>query len=234
MRPAVALAALHLLRDAGATVHYPPAQTCCGQIAFNSGYDDTARALVQKCAAEFAACEVVVMPSGSCGGMLRTHLGELFAADHAEDADALAFGAKCRELSEFLEQVGYTPRPHPQPFTATYHDSCAGLRELGIKETPRRLLQQSGIELIAMQDCEECCGFGGRFATQFGSLSTALVQRKCEHILASGAQAVCAGDLGCLLNIQGRLLRQGSNLPVLHWAEVLAAGVTQVAEGGRE
>ena len=225
MRPAVALAALHLLRDAGAEVHYPPTQTCCGQIAFNSGYDSTARALVDKCAAEFADCDAVVMPSGSCCGMLRTHTDELFA----EGAPAMDFAAKCMELSEYLAQVDYAPKPHPQPFTATYHDSCAGLRELGIKQHPRRLLREAGIRLLEMAECEECCGFGGRFSTQFGSLSTALASRKCAQIAASGAEAVLAGDLGCLLNIQGRLTREGSAMPALHWAEVLAAGI---AEGG--
>lgn len=232
MRPAVAVAALRLLRDAGAKVHYPPAQTCCGQIAFSSGYDDEARALVQKCADEFADCEKVVMPSGSCCGMLRTKLGDLFAADSAERA----FGGKCMELSEYLAQCGYAPKAHPQPFTATFHDSCAGLRELGIKHAPRRLLQQAGIRIAEMAESEECCGFGGRFSTQFGELSTAMADRKCMHIAASGtsgATAVIGGDIGCLLNMEGRLRRLQNPLPVLHWAEVLAAGIAEArAETG--
>ena len=218
MRPTVAVAALNLLRDAGTKVIYPQTQTCCGQIAFNSGYENETRALVEKCAREFADCDTVVMPSGSCCGMLRTHIGELFAPD----SPARAFADKCRELSEYLLQINYAPKKHPQPFTATFHDSCAGLRELGIKQTPRRLLQQADIRIVEMNDCEECCGFGGRFATQFGELSTAMADRKCASIAASGADAVVAGDLGCLLHIGGRLSRLGNPLPVLHWAEVLA------------
>lgn len=226
MRPSVAVAALRLVRAAGGEVVYPQTQTCCGQIAFNSGYNDEARALVQKCAAEFADCDVVVMPSGSCCGMLRCYLEELFDSGSA----AACFGAKCLELSEYLRQTGYTPPPLPAPLTVTYHDSCAGLRELGVRDTPRLLLRQAGVGITEMNDCEECCGFGGRFSVQFGELSAALADKKCENINAAGADAVVAGDLGCLLHIEGRLRRLGSALPVLHWAEVL----TGAASGGQD
>ncbi len=217
MRPSVALAAYGLLCDSGAQVFYPPSQTCCGQIAFNSGYNKETRAIVEKCAAEFATCTQVVMPSGSCCGMLRSAMHDLFS----DDALELAFGKKCLELSEYLQQVNYQPYKRNTPFTVTYHDSCAGLRELGVKQIPRQLLQKSGVRIIEMADCEECCGFGGRFSTQFGELSTAMATRKCERIIAVGADAVVMGDVGCILHIEGRLRRMGSDLPVLHWAEVL-------------
>ena len=228
MRPPVAQATLHLLRAAGVEVMYPPTQTCCGQIAFNSGYNAEARALVQKCADEFADCEYVVVPSGSCCGLLRTYLDELFPADSA----AVRFGAKCLELSEYLQQAGYTPPPLAAPVTVTYHDSCAGLRELGIRDTPRRLLRQAGVQIIEMTDCEECCGFGGLFSVQFGELSAALADKKCRHITETGAAAVVAGDIGCLLHLEGRLRRLGSELPALHWAEVLTGALNGVNDAG--
>lgn len=221
MRPEVAAATLKLLRASGAEVRYPDTQTCCGQIAFSSGYDDETASLMRKCAAEFADCETVVMPSGSCCAALHAAAAELF-----DEADAAhTFAGKCMELSQYLQQCDYSPPRHPAALTVTYHDSCSGLRELGIKQTPRRLLQQAGITIQEMADCEECCGFGGRFSVQFGALSTDLADRKCQHIIQSGAQAVVAGDVGCLLHIEGRLRRLGSELPVLHWATLLAAGL---------
>ncbi|MCH9757654.1 MAG: (Fe-S)-binding protein [Proteobacteria bacterium] len=217
VRPSVALATYALLCDSGAQVFYPPSQTCCGQISFNSGYHKETRAIIEKCTTEFATCTQVVMPSGSCCGMLRTAMGELFSEDDPE----FAFGKKCLELSEYLQQVNYQPHQRTDAFSVTYHDSCAGLRELGVKQVPRQLLQKSGVRIIEMADAEECCGFGGRFSTQFGALSTAMATRKCEHIIAANADAVVMGDVGCMVQIEGRLRRLGSNLPVLHWSEIL-------------
>lgn len=218
LRPQIGVAAYRLLRAAGADVVYPETQTCCGQIAFNSGYQEPARALAEKCADEFHDCDYVVMPSGSCCGMFRTHLSELFGDNSVRINH---FSRKCLELSEYLQQVNYVPAAK-NAITVTYHDSCAGLRELGVKQTPRRLLRDSGAVVVEMPDCEECCGFGGRFADKFGELSTAMATRKCDNIASvKSADAVVGGDLGCLLHIEGRLRRQGSELPVMHWAEVL-------------
>ena len=218
IRPQVGVAALKLLRAAGADVVYPKTQTCCGQIAYNSGYQQAARALAEKCVDEFADCEYVVMPSGSCCGMFRVHLPELFGNDNIR---INVFRNKCLELSQYLEQVDFSPAA--KVMTVTYHDSCAGLRELGVKDAPRRLLRAAGVTIVEMPDCEECCGFGGRFADKFGDVSVAIATRKCDNIRSvKSADAVVGGDLGCLLNIEGRLQRQGCNLPVMHWAEVLA------------
>lgn len=221
MRPQVGVAALRLLRAAGAEVVYPSSQTCCGQIAYNSGYREDAQKLARKCAAEFADCEKVVIPSGSCCGMFRAELPELF---DEEDEQIRAFREKCMELGEYLEFAQYAPAAG-DAMRVTYHDSCTGLRELGIKDAPRRLLRARGAEVVEMPACEECCGFGGRFAQHFGELSAELADRKCSNILSVQADAIVGGDVGCLLNIEGRLRRRGSNLPVMHWAEVVAPKV---------
>lgn len=228
LRPRVGVAAAKLLRGAGAEVVYPPAQTCCGQIAYNSGYAKDARLLAKKCAAEFADCDAVVIPSGSCCGMFRAELPELFrdSADDNEKAEIETFRQKCMELGEYLESVNFVPAEHfgngGKKMRVTFHDSCTGLRELGIKDAPRRLLRAAGADIVEMPDCEECCGFGGRFAESFGELSAELAERKCKNALSVQADAVVGGDVGCLLNIEGRLRRRGDNLPVLHWAEVVA------------
>ena len=340
MRPRIGFAALRLLRRAGVKdVAVPAAQTCCGQPAYNGGYRAAARKLAVKCAAEFAACERVVVPSGSCAAMFRIHYPRLFAADEKEYQAVAAFAAKCRELCEFLEELGYAPPPRDRPpsippasggeakasasvasatppsippasggeakasalvasakppsippasggevkdsasarvgcafsvppacggevkggrsaageaaarredrfdsavcaasppaaqaaagggeskAAITYHDSCAGLRELGIKAAPRRLLAAAGVRLAEMQDAEECCGFGGTFAVKFGAISARMAAAKCRRIRAANAAAVAMGDLGCILNIEGRLRREGdSAVQVLHIAEVL-------------
>lgn len=233
VRSEVAVAAWRLVRaavaggeDAPARVVAPAAQTCCGQIAFSSGYDEEARALVRKCAREFADCDEVVMPSGSCCAALRAQAGELFAPDSEEARVA----GKCVELSQFLESVGYVPPRRAASLTVTFHDSCAGWRQLGVRRGPRRLLEAAGVTVTEMVDSEECCGFGGRFAVQFGELSAAMAGRKCGHALAAaaaGAEAVVAGDVGCLLQIEGRLRFEKSALPVLHWAQVLAESLEE-------
>ena len=200
------------------------AQTCCGQPAYNSGDRETAQALARKLLDEFERFDYVVMPSGSCGGMVRTHYGDLFADD-----PELAFRyAKLRprvyELTQFLHDVARVDEvPGRFQGTVTYHDSCAGLRELGVKQQPRDLLALTGAQLKEMDQCEQCCGFGGTFSVKYGDISSAIVDEKCEHILASGAQAVVLGDLGCMLNIEGRLRRRGHETPrVIHIAELLA------------
>jgi L-lactate dehydrogenase complex protein LldE len=225
MRPGIGFAALKLLEGAAFEVVVPANQTCCGQPGWNSGDRPAARALAEKLIAEFEDCDYVVLPSGSCAGMIKTHYAALFPAEGAWLARAEALAAKTWELTDFLVSVAGLEQP-PGRFrgTLTYHDSCAGLRELGVKQQPRRLLaNMPGVELVEMKDCETCCGFGGTFSIKFGEISAAMADAKCENIAASGAGAVVLGDLGCMLNIEGRLRRRGDQATrVLHVAELLA------------
>ncbi len=227
MRPRIGFAALELLEAAGCEVVVPGGQTCCGQPGWNSGDRPAARALAEKVIAEFEPFDYVVAPSGSCAGMIKVHYRELFAGEGAWLTRAEALAAKTYELTDFLVNVARLQQvPGRFAGTVTYHDSCAGLRELGVKQPPRALLAKlPGIELREMKDAEVCCGFGGTFSIKFGDISAAMAQAKCERIQASGAGAVVLGDLGCMLNIEGRLRRAGDETTrVLHVAEVLTAG----------
>jgi L-lactate dehydrogenase complex protein LldE len=225
MRPSIAFAALKLLEDAGCEVIVPETQTCCGQPGYNSGDRASALALARKVLAEFGPCDYVVAPSGSCAGMIRTHYPDLFRDAPAEAARAQRLCAKTFELTDFMVTV--LKRKHiDSKFegTVTYHDSCAGLRELGIKAQPRALLVSvNGLALKEMKQPEQCCGFGGTFSVKYGDISAHIAERKCADIAACGVQAVVLGDLGCMLNIEGRLRRRGdTSTQVLHIAEVLA------------
>jgi L-lactate dehydrogenase complex protein LldE len=225
MRPAVGFAALRLLEASGNEVVVPPGQTCCGQPAWSAGNRPLAEDLARQTIAELEAYDAVVVPSGSCAEQIRLSYPKLFADDPVWGPRAQALAARTRELSEFL--VGQEPPLLPPGEFAgrvTYHDSCKGLRGLGIKAQPRALLGRvRGLSLTEMADCEECCGFGGAFAENYADISARIVDRKCESIAAAGADAVVGGDLGCLLNIEGRLRRRGDETTrVLHFAEVLA------------
>lgn len=226
MRPRIGFAALELLEAAGCEVVVPPAQTCCGQPGYNSGERASAVALARKIVREFADCAYVVVPSGSCAGMIRAHYPDLLNdVPEAERAALAALAARTHELTDFLVNiVRYAPKSKTSIKSITYHDSCSGLRELGVKTQPRALLAQvEGAQLREMNECEQCCGFGGTFALKFGEISSHIAERKCENITASGADAVVLGDLGCMLNIEGRLRRRGDHqTQVLHVAEVLA------------
>jgi L-lactate dehydrogenase complex protein LldE len=225
MRPRIGFAALKLLEGAGFEVVVPASQTCCGQPGWNSGERRSARALAEKLIGEFEACDYLVAPSGSCTGMIKTHYPALFAGEAAWLARVEALAAKSWELTDFLVNVARLELP-PGRFngTITYHDSCAGLRELGVKQQPRKLLSKMpGVTLTEMKDSEVCCGFGGTFSIKFGEISAAMAETKCENIAASGAGTVVLGDLGCMLNIEGRLRRRGDeSTRVLHVAELLA------------
>jgi L-lactate dehydrogenase complex protein LldE len=225
MRPRIGFAALKLLEAAGCEVVVPRAQTCCGQPGYNSGDRESAKALARKVLDEFDGFEYVVVPSGSCGGMIRTHYPELFRDVPAELERVRKLCERTRELTDFLANVARL-KSGPGSFagTVTYHDSCSGLRELGVKAQPRALLAKvPGLRLKEMEEAETCCGFGGAFAVKFGEISTHIAERKCANIAASGADAVVLGDLGCMLNIEGRLRRRGDlKTRVLHVAEVLA------------
>jgi L-lactate dehydrogenase complex protein LldE len=235
MRPSVGWAAIRLLEAAGCEVDVPPAQTCCGQPGYNSGDRASARALAEKVLGEFEACDYVVVPSGSCGGMIKTHYPELFEGEAFTLDRIRRLGSRTYELTAFLVNVARLERvPGRFAGTVTYHDACSGLRELGVKREPRALLARvAGLTLKEMDECEQCCGFGGTFAVKFGEVSAAIVDRKCTRIRASGADAVVAGDLGCLLNIEGRLRRLGdADTKVLHVAEVLAGNAPSPPRGG--
>jgi L-lactate dehydrogenase complex protein LldE len=226
MRPRIGFAALELLQAAGCEVIVPEAQTCCGQPGYNSGDRASAVALARKVAREFADCEYVVVPSGSCAGMMRAHYPDLLNdLPEVERAALRLLAERTYELTDFLVNImRYKKSSKSSIKSITYHDSCSGLRELGIKQQPRALLAQvEGTELREMNECEQCCGFGGTFAIKFGDISAHIAERKCENIAASGADAVVLGDLGCMLNIEGRLRRRGdATTQVLHVAEVLA------------
>jgi L-lactate dehydrogenase complex protein LldE len=225
MRPRIGFAALRLLEAAGCEVAVPATQTCCGQPAYNSGDRASARALAVKVIEEFEGFDYVVVPSGSCGGMIRTHFPDLFRDAPAELARVERLCERTYELTDFLVNVAPLKSP-PASFAGsiTYHDSCSGLRELGIKTQPRALLARlPGLALKEMDEAETCCGFGGAFAVKFGDIATHIAERKCTNITACGTDAVVLGDLGCMLHIEGRLRRRGdTRTRVLHVAEVLA------------
>jgi L-lactate dehydrogenase complex protein LldE len=225
MRPSVGFAAIRLLEAGGAEVHVPAGQTCCGQPAYNSGDRADAKALAAKVIAEFEGCDYVVAPSGSCSGMIRTHYEELCGDDPALAKRARALAERTFELTDFLVNV-LKLKTVPGRFdgTITYHDSCAGLREMGVKDQPRSLLAKvPGLRLEEMAEAETCCGFGGTFSIKFGEISARLADNKCQHIANSGVKTVVMGDMGCLLNIEGRMRRRGDEeTQFLHVAEVLA------------
>ena len=225
MRPRIGFAALRLLEAAGCEVIVPRTQTCCGQPGYNSGDRKSALALARKLLAEFEECDYVVAPSGSCAGMIRTHYPDLFSDDPSALERAKRLCDRTYELTDFLVNVVKLERvPGMFSGTVTYHDSCSGLRELGVKAQPRALLARvPGLVVKEMEECETCCGFGGTFAVKFGDISSHIAERKCANITASGANAVVLGDLGCMLNIEGRLRRRGDiETRVWHVAEVLA------------
>lgn len=227
-RPTVGFAAIRLLEDAGCLVEVPPVQTCCGQPAFNAGDRATARDLARQVIDAFGGFDFVVAPSGSCAGMIAHHYPSLFEDDPQYRAKAEALAARTHELVSFLHDVrGVAKVAARYEDSVTYHDSCSGLRELGVKAQPRALLASvEGLRLAEMADPEICCGFGGTFCVKYPDISTRMVSDKCRDIAATGAGTLLAGDLGCLLNMAGRLKREGSPVKVRHVAEVLA-GMTR-------
>jgi L-lactate dehydrogenase complex protein LldE len=235
-RPTVGFAAVKLMEEAGCRVHVP-VQTCCGQPAFNSGAKAEARAIAIQAIEAFEPFDYVVAPSGSCGGMVAKHYPELFQDDPNWSRRARALARKTFELVAFLTDVMKVERVSARYDGAvTYHDSCSGLRELGVKPQPRKLLASvEGLRLNELPGAEVCCGFGGTFCVKYGEISTDIVERKCADIAATGADTLLAGDLGCLMNMAGRLKRRGTPVKVRHVAEVLA-GLTDrappIGEGG--
>lgn len=234
MRPEIGFSTLKLLESAGCEVIVPETQTCCGQPAYSAGDRKDARALAVKFIKEFEGFDYVVMPSGSCGGTVKTHYTDLLADDPALLARMEKLAARVFELTDFLYsvlKVDTVPAAQDEfkgrITSITYHDSCSGLRELGVQAQPRALLAKvPGVQLTEMRDSRQCCGFGGSFAIKYGDISSAIVDEKCAQIHACGADAVVLGDLGCMLNIEGRLRRTGDDKTrVLHVAQVLAGDI---------
>jgi L-lactate dehydrogenase complex protein LldE len=223
-RPTVGFAAVKLLEAAGCTVEVPTAQTCCAQPAYNSGDRKDTRAIAEQVIAAFETYDYVVAPSGSCAGMLKTHYPGLFSGDAAWEARVQAFAAKVFELVSFLVDVrGMTEVEASFDGAVTYHDSCAGLRELGVRDQPRKLLRSvSGLTIMDLREPDACCGFGGTFSVKYPDISNGIVEKKAANIVATGAGTLLAGDLGCLMNMAGKLKRQGQPVVARHVAEVLA------------
>lgn len=223
-RPNVGFSAVELLEAAGCDVVVPRTQTCCGQPAYNSGDKADTKEMALQVLEAFDEFDFVVAPSGSCAAMIKKHYPEVFEDDPAMQAKFLALSEKTYELISFLTDVMFiTQSPGEFAGSVTYHDSCSGLRELGVKEQPRKLLKNmGGVEVREMNDSEVCCGFGGTFCVKYSDISNAMVSKKTENIDDTGADLLLAGDMGCLMNMAGKLKRQGSKTQVRHVAEVLA------------
>ena len=223
-RPSVGFAAVKLLEAAGCAVEVPRAQTCCGQPAYNSGDRADTRAVAAGVIAAFSGYDYVVAPSGSCAAMIREHYPALFAGNPVLEEKSAALAARTYELVSFLTDVrGMKKVDAAFAGRVTYHDGCSGLRELGIRDQPRALLESvAGLDLTELAESEACCGFGGTFCVKYPEISNTMVSDKAERIEQSGADTLLAGDLGCLLNMAGKLSRKGAKVRVRHVAEVLA------------
>jgi L-lactate dehydrogenase complex protein LldE len=228
MRPSVGFAAVKLLEDAGCRVEVPEAQTCCGQPAYNSGDRRDTRDIARGVIAAFDGFDYVVVPSGSCAGMIHEHYPALFENEPETLARAQRLAQRTHELVSFLVDVLKVERvTAAYDGTVTYHDSCSGLRELKVKAQPRQLLASvEGLSLTELPSAEICCGFGGTFCVKYPDISERMAADKAADVTATGAGTLLAGDLGCLMNMAGKLQRDGSTVKVRHVAEVLA-GLTQ-------
>jgi L-lactate dehydrogenase complex protein LldE len=221
--PRAGISVVEILEKLGHRIDFPENLNCCGQPAFNSGYWDEARGLALPVLKRLKNSEVVVIVSGSCGAMLKVFYPQLFAGTpHEKDAKELS--AKCYEFSDFLvTKLGVTDLGARFPAKVTFHDGCHGLRELGIKASPRKLLEKvRGLQLVEMKE-EICCGFGGTFAAKFPMISTAMGEVKCSHAIETGAEYIVSNDSSCLMHIQGIADKQGKKLKTIHLAEVLAS-----------
>ncbi|MFP6710648.1 MAG: (Fe-S)-binding protein [Rhodospirillales bacterium] len=238
MRPSVGFASVKLLEDAGCQIFVPESQTCCGQPAYNAGDTKDAKDIARLIVDAFEEFEYVVAPSGSCAGMIKEHYPKLFADDLEMTPRVFNLAKKTYELTSFLIDVmNIQDLDVSLDQKVTYHDSCAGLRELGVKDQPRQLLAQvEGLIIEEYEEAETCCGFGGTFCVKYSDISDHMVGKSIDALSETDAEVVLGGDLGCLMNIQGKLSRlkdegKESNLKVRHVAEVLA-GMTDTAPIG--
>lgn len=236
MRPNIGFAALKLLEEAGCRVEVPDKQTCCGQPAFNSGDFGSTAMLARQFIAQFEPYDFVVAPSGSCVGMTRVHYEEALQDDPEWAERARRLGERTFEITSFLVDVmHYVPQGRSLPASATYHDSCSGLRELGVFRQPRELLKEvDGLEMRPLEGNDVCCGFGGTFCVKYPTISNAVVEDKAKAVENTGADLLLGGDLGCLMNMAGKLSRREAKVRVLHTIEVLAgmADVPAIGEKG--
>ena len=232
-RPSVGFASVKLLEQAGCEVVVPEAQTCCGQPAWNSGDRETAAQIARQVIESFEAYDYVVVPSGSCGGTIKKDYPEILKDDPAWSRRAEALSAKTFEITSFLTDIRKLDRVTATlDAKVTYHDSCSSQRSMGVKAQPRALLGGvEGLTLAEMENTEVCCGFGGTFCVKFPDISDKMVGEKTQAIAATGAEMVLAGDLGCLMNIAGKLKREGSPVAARHVVEVLAGETDAPAIG---
>ncbi len=223
--PDTAFNMIKVLEKAGCTVSYNPDQTCCGQPAFNAGFWGEAKDVCSKFIKDFKGDEYIVSPSASCTGFVRNYYSKLFDNSSVHN-DVKELGKRVYEFSEFMVHVLQVQNVGAElKGKATYHDSCAGLRECKIKTEPRRLLSNvKGLELTELNDVETCCGFGGTFAVKFEPISIAMGEQKVENALATGAKYLISTDLSCLMHLDGYIKNKGYNLKTMHLADVLASG----------
>jgi L-lactate dehydrogenase complex protein LldE len=212
-----------VLEKAGCTVHYNTNQTCCGQPAFNAGFWDESKEVCSKFIKDFSGSDYIVAPSASCVGFVRNYYPKLFDNSSLHN-DVKDLQKRIYEFSDFMVNVLHVENTGATlNGKATYHDSCAGLRECRIKQEPRKLLSNvKGLELIEMNDVETCCGFGGTFAVKFEPISIAMAEQKVTNALATGADYIISTDLSCLMHIDGYIRNKGYQLKAMHIADVLA------------
>ena len=223
--PQVAFNTVKILEKAGCTVKYNTQQTCCGQPAFNAGFWGESKDVCTKFVQDFDGSDYIVSPSASCAGFIRNNYGKLFE-NNAFQSPAKKVSSQIFELSEFLVKIlGITALGASFNGKATFHDSCAGLRECNIKAEPRVLLSQvEGLELVEMNDNETCCGFGGSFAVKYDTISVAMADQKIDNAIATEAEYIISTDMSCLMHLDGRINHNGQQIKVIHLADILASG----------
>jgi len=223
--PQVAFNTVKVLEKAGCTVAYNTQQTCCGQPAFNAGFWGESKDVCTKFVQDFDGADYIVSPSASCAGFIRNNYGKLFE-NNAFQSPAKKVASQIFELSEFLVKIlGIKELGASFNGKATFHDSCAGLRECNIKAEPRALLSQvEGLELVEMNDTETCCGFGGSFAVKYDTISVAMADQKIDNAIATEAEFIISTDMSCLMHLDGRINHHGQQIKVIHLADILASG----------
>lgn len=223
--PQTAFNMIKVLEKAGCTVSYNEAQTCCGQPAFNAGFWNEAKPVCSKFLKDFSGTDPIVTPSASCAGFVKNYYGKLFENSSIHN-EVKELGKRIFEFSDFMVNVLKVDDVGASlPGKATYHDSCAALRECRIKGEPRQLLSKvKGLQLTEMNDVETCCGFGGTFAVKFEAISVGMGEQKVENALLTGAAYLISTDLSCLMHLQGYINQKGYNLQTMHIADVLASG----------
>ncbi len=233
-RPAAGRAALSLLESAGCEVEIPRGQTCCGQPGFNAGDRESAKKVAAGTVRLLDGYDHVVVPAASCAGMLRHQYPGLLEDTPLREAAVRVAGAT-HELTAFLDEVAPDFEVNASwSGSVCYHDSCQALREMDVREQPRRLLKDvAGLRLLEPDGSEECCGFGGTFCVKYPEVSDHMVSRKADNVTETGAETLCSTDMGCLLNIAGKLARMGASVEVRHVAEVLAGAADAPPIGGR-